>query len=499
MTNGIGRFGVRSYVAPLPTIWNNLTHYYSGDNTANDLKGTSNGTLINGTTYGSGKINNGFDLDGINDYISFPTNTFKPTGDFSISFWMLKKNNATPLYMAFTEIGQPYYGNGMFGYNYNGGFAFEVNGGNDIVTPFIPNDVWTHIVITHKASTNYKIYTNGVLATPVSGNYPNTKTTSVNPNFSSNNIGMTIGAGLGGGYPACVKFDEIALFDDAELTQSQITELYNAGAGKQYVAPVVTAPTSTYTTRTAAFATATGITDTTILNALNTFDTGLISNGLDTKMKAVYPFVGGTSTTCKYNFMNAVDTNAAFRLQFNGGLYFSTTGVQGGGVNGYANTYFTGSNWNNINNNSMGIYTRTTQGALSQCDIGAFSVPYSNNFLASYYSDSKFYAVINGVDNSSNLTYTNTESKGFYIANRTSSTVLNGWKNGTKIGTNTVAPVNLLNVPLYLFAYSNQGSPQLISTKELQFAFMGDGLSDTEASNLSTLVHNMQTTLGRNY
>ena len=147
----------------------------------------------------------------------------------------------------------------------------------------------------------------------------------------------------------------------------------------------------------------------------------------------------------------------------------------------------------------MGVYTRTSQGALSQCEIGAFSIPFSNNFLTSYFSDSKFYAVINGINNSGSITYTNTESKGFYIANRTSSTVLNGWKNGTKIGTNTVSPVNLLNVNLCLFAYNNNTLRQLYSTKEFQFAFLGDGLSDTEATNLSTLVHTLQTTLGRNY
>ena len=255
-----------------------------------------------------------------------------------------------------------------------------------------------------------------------------------------------------------------------------------------------------YTARTTAFATATAITDTTILNALNTFDLGLISNGLDTKMKALYPFVGNTATTQKYNFMDARDLDVAFRLGFNGGLTFGSTGVQGGGVNGYADTFFKGSNWISINNNSMGVYTRSTQGSLGQCDIGGFSVPYSNNFLATYYSDSNFYAVLNSPDNTGNLTYANTESKGFYIANRTSSTVLNGWKNGTKIGTNTVSPVNLLSVNLYLFAYnSNNILSQFHSTKEFQFAFLGDGLSDTEATNLSTLVHTLETTLGRNY
>jgi len=115
-----------------------------------------------------------------------------------------------------------------------------------------------------------------------------------------------------------------------------------------------------YTARTTAFATATGITDATILGALNTFDLGLISNSLDTKMKAVYPFVGGTSTTHKYNFMNALDTNGAFRLSFNGGWTHSSNGVTGNGTNAYANTFLNPSTQLNTVSSHFSYYDRTT-------------------------------------------------------------------------------------------------------------------------------------------
>jgi hypothetical protein len=488
MTNGIGRVGWRTYVSPLPNpLWNGMLAYYTGDNTADDAKGTAHGTLTNGTTYGTGKINGGFSFDGINDTVTLSNTVtkFSSSTPFTYNVWVKAVSRTGFIYMdanastAGTAIG-------FLG----GTIAFAIGDvaqwfGSGIV---IPLNTWTMVTITYNGivnqSNNLLFYTNGTLAQglkmDVSFNLPTT--------ISNKQIGS-------GGWRSFFSgnIDELGIWGRA-LTTTEVTELYNAGAGKQYVAPV-----SSYTARTTAFATATGITDVTILGALNTFDLGLISNGLDTKMKALYPFVGGTSNTHKFNFMNPADTNAAFRLQFNGGLTFNSTGVLGGGVNGYANTYFTGSNWNSINDSSFGFYTRTTQGALAQCDIGAFSITYSNNFLATYYSDSNFYSALNSPNNTGNLAYANTESKGFYIANRTSSSVLNGWKNGVKIGTNTVSPVNLLNVPLYLFAYSNQGSPQLHSTKECQFAFIGDGLTDTQATNLSTLVHNMQTTLGRNY
>jgi hypothetical protein len=98
---------------------------------------------------------------------------------------------------------------------------------------------------------------------------------------------------------------------------------------------------SSYTARTTAFIAATGITDTTIINALNTMDLSLISNGLDTKMKALYPFVGGTASTHKYNFMDARDLNAAFRLTFNGGWTHSSTGALPNGTNAVSYTHLT--------------------------------------------------------------------------------------------------------------------------------------------------------------
>jgi hypothetical protein len=256
---------------------------------------------------------------------------------------------------------------------------------------------------------------------------------------------------------------------------------------------------SSYTARTTAFATATGITDVTILGALNTFDLGLISNGLDTKMKALYPFVGGTSSTCKYNFMNPLDTNAAFRLGFNGGLTFSSTGVLGGGTNGYANTYFTGSNWNGIGDASFGVYTRTVDTSTTSVEIGAFSVPFSNNGIQALNASNNTFYGLNSSSGAGSANVANSNSKGFYLANRKSTTILEGWKNGSKLVTNTDTATNLLTNNLYLFAYNNNGTLTNVSSREYQFAFIGDGMTDTQATNLSTLVHNMQTTLGRNY
>ena len=87
-----------------------------------------------------------------------------------------------------------------------------------------------------------------------------------------------------------------------------------------------------------AFITAAGITDPTQISAINSLVNGLQADGIWTKMKAIYPFVGGTATTHKYNLKDPRDLDAAFRLVFNGGWTHSSTGATPNGTNGYADT-----------------------------------------------------------------------------------------------------------------------------------------------------------------
>ena len=63
-----------------------------------------------------------------------------------------------------------------------------------------------------------------------------------------------------------------------------------------------------------AFITAAGITDSTQQAAITNLVIGLKNDNLWTKMKAIYPFVGGTAASHKFNLKNPLDTNAAYRL-----------------------------------------------------------------------------------------------------------------------------------------------------------------------------------------
>jgi hypothetical protein len=244
-----------------------------------------------------------------------------------------------------------------------------------------------------------------------------------------------------------------------------------------------------YTARTTAFATATGITDVTILGALNTFDLGLISNSLDTKMKAIYPFVGGSASTHKWNFMDARDLDIAYRLSFSGGFTNSTTGIIPNGTNAFANTFLTPNSHLNINSHSFGIYSRTNNTAVKV--YGTFD---SSNFLQHNLNGN----FISGSSGSNIITYTASPSQKLMLASRTSSTAFNAYRDATNIGSNTNTVNGQSVIPFYLFARNNNSSPDLYTTNELAFAFLGDGLNSTEVTAFNTLVNNMQVTLSRN-
>ena len=108
-----------------------------------------------------------------------------------------------------------------------------------------------------------------------------------------------------------------------------------------------------------AFITAAGITDNTQKTAINTLVLDMKGFGIWTKMKAIYPFVGGTASSHKFNLKNPLDTNAAFRLSFIGGWTHDANGIKANGTNGYADTFFVPSvQYSVIDNAHISIYSR---------------------------------------------------------------------------------------------------------------------------------------------
>jgi|LakMenE18May11ns_1017448.scaffolds.fasta_scaffold9853743_3 hypothetical protein len=248
-----------------------------------------------------------------------------------------------------------------------------------------------------------------------------------------------------------------------------------------------------------AFLTAAGITDLTITNAINQLVLDLKGYSIWTKMKALYPFVGGTATTHKFNLKNPLDTDAAFRLGFNGGWTHNINGISGNASNTFANTFLNPLSILTLNSTHISLYSRTNI-AQEAIDCGCSTT--SNNRIASHlkWSDSNSYhdmysSTVTRITHALGATASTT----LFITNRNASNVFNLWRNGTKLTTqtNTLAS-SLPNFNLYLGARNTGASIDYPSSRNYAFASIGDGLTDQNATDLTTAINTFQTSLSRN-
>ena len=236
-----------------------------------------------------------------------------------------------------------------------------------------------------------------------------------------------------------------------------------------------------------AFILAAGITDNTQKSAIQTLVIDLKGYGVWTKMKAIYPMVGGTSTTHKYNLKDPQDTDGAFRLVFSGGWTHSSTGALPNGTNAYADTKLNASTvLSSFNSNHISFYSRT-QNLTDSANMGGGSgSAYFTLEKATHWNGSTF------------LNYGIDPTTGLFINARTANNVQKLYRNGSQLGsTNTTTSTASANANLYLGA-RNIGGGNQYAARECAFATIGDGLNDTESSNLYTAVQAFQTTLSRN-
>lgn len=249
-----------------------------------------------------------------------------------------------------------------------------------------------------------------------------------------------------------------------------------------------------------AFLTATAITDATIINALCTLVTTLKADGIWTKMNALYPFVGGTATTHKFNLKNPADTNAAFRLQFFGGWTHSANGALTNGINTYANTFLSPATSLTLLNTHLSFYSRTSIIGNGERDIAAFANGGTPSFSIGTNTgvliSDHYWFTTNRISRSI------PNAQGMMLSSRTSDTVHKAYRNGVQLGaTDNVSNAGKVMPAINLFlGAANQfiNPVASFSTKEYAFASIGEGLNDTEALNYYNAVQAFQVTLGRN-
>jgi hypothetical protein len=286
------------------------------------------------------------------------------------------------------------------------------------------------------------------------------------------------------------------MVNNADLGGSDVNRNYNAIATR-FSLPI---RRSSITDADAfAFIETAGITDTTQQSSINTLVLGLKSNNLWSKMQAVYPFVGGTAFSHKFNLKDPRDLNTSFRLQYFGTVSHTSLGISGSS-NGYADTYYFPLTSNTEfsssihlsaytithNNYSINVHGALMGNVLDQ--TGLSLVPnYTNNGTTYYQLNFPLWKGLGGA-NSNNV--------GFYIASRTTATNVALYR---RINTG-----NTLTTATQLHSGTNNNSIRILGAPgwsgwsgTVGFASLGYGLSTDDAINLDTIVSAYQTSLGR--
>jgi hypothetical protein len=226
--------------------------------------------------------------------------------------------------------------------------------------------------------------------------------------------------------------------------------------------------------------------------------TDLKNYGLWDKMKAIYPFVGGTSGSHKFNLKDPRDLDDAFRLVFAGSWIHSSTGVTPDGSTGYADTKFNPYAQLSLTNQSYSIYKQSnTTSKTYGCSFGY--IRSSDGRGVGFYerSSTDILAAVN-TDITSGTIAGGFQSTGCHYLMTRTNTSFNVFRNSTKIlsTTSTAADNTLGNMSL---GARNDGVNPVRDGIDTPISFFtaGDGLTDTDASNLYTAVQRFQTTLGR--
>jgi hypothetical protein len=230
---------------------------------------------------------------------------------------------------------------------------------------------------------------------------------------------------------------------------------------------------------------------TTEQSATKTLVADLKAAGIWSSMKAIYPMVGASAAACKQNLKSA-----SFTGSFSSGWTFASTGVTGDGSTAYFNSTLNPNAELSQNSCHTSFYSRTNNAVSSTIEIGSLSLG-PNLFFHThiYYIGSGSLLCLLAQDSVVQFTVAN--SLGFSNGNRTSSTRLSNFKNGSNLGDTTVTSVALTTQPVYIGAGNIGGSASNFSSRECAFASIGDGLTDTQASNFYTAVQAFQTTLSR--
>lgn len=215
-----------------------------------------------------------------------------------------------------------------------------------------------------------------------------------------------------------------------------------------------------------------------------------------TKLIAVYPFMGGTSVTAKWNMVNPADTDAAFRLVYTGSPTFNSNGISLNGTTQYANTFITPTT--HLTQNSTTLYFSKRNDSNAGVEVGS-EAPASSGHLLAARQIGNYYNIMYDFPGGTQ-TAASASAIGRWGGTRTSNIVQKTFKDNVQLGATNTTPSagwSNLNYTLLIGASNQSGTPGNLCQSELDMVVIADGLSDSEYSALDNSIVTFKAAIGR--
>ena len=228
------------------------------------------------------------------------------------------------------------------------------------------------------------------------------------------------------------------------------------------------------------------------MGAVNQLVLDLKAASLWSKFHALYPFVGGTADTHKFNLKDPRNLDAAYRLTYHGaGVTHSNFGMTPKNLPlGYAQTYFVPLDNLPTASSQMSYYSRT-QILGSHADMGNYGSTKRQHLLIGWGSGLFYY----GQMDPGAVSVANPNTQGLFCGSRTDASSMAAYRNGTQIATSTAAAIAQGGEGTWIGGISTYTVGG--SSRQCAFASISEGLDATENADLYTAVQTFQTTLGR--
>jgi hypothetical protein len=233
----------------------------------------------------------------------------------------------------------------------------------------------------------------------------------------------------------------------------------------------------------------TGVTST-VSAATQTMFSRLFVEGLWGKINVMYPMLGGVANSCRINARDITTNN----ITWSGGWTYTASGSTGNGANGFGDTLLN-NNTQLLNDQHLSSYSLTNI-AGGHTDLGMFSAgtPNSACFISPRIASNQNQSSCNDTGAST----ANTDSTGYFIATRTQSDRKRLYRNGTLSADLASNSNYLMNRTYYVGAGRYNAGAADYSPRTLSFITIGKGLSASEATKLSEIINEFNTTLSRN-